>query len=102
MMGSTHRNDRGNHRLSGFLRQHWCRNLRLTKNLRRAMKDKAGWIPDFNDIIPLTAPKMSSSVSLLCNIPMSNTYSSGLLRTCEGLQVFCQRLRGYVQMRDKM
>ena len=27
---------------------------------------------------------------------MLNTYSSGLLRTYEGLQVFCQRLRGYV------
>ena len=79
-----------------FLDNTGAENLRLTRNLRRAMNGKAGWIPGFNDIIPLTAAKMSSSASLLCNIPMPNTYSPGLLRTCEGLQVFCQRLRGYV------
>lgn len=79
-----------------FLDDTGAKNLRLAENLRGAMKEKPGWIPGFNDIIPLTGPKMSSSASLLCNIPMPNTYSSGLLRTYEGLQVFCQRLRGYV------
>lgn len=55
-----------------------------------------GWLPGFNDIISLTAPRMVCEVSLLNNIPMPNTYHPGLLSTHEGLKVFCQRLRLHV------
>lgn len=68
----------------------------LEELLSSAMKERPGWIPGFNDIIPLIAPKMSSKISNLNNLPMPNTYHPGLLRTSEGLQVFCDELRSYV------
>lgn len=49
--------------------------------LSSAMRERPGWMPGFNDIIPLTLPKMSSKVSHLNNLPMPNTYHPGLLRT---------------------
>jgi hypothetical protein len=68
----------------------------LEEFLSSAMSDRPGWIPGFNDIIPLTAPKMSSNNSHLNNLPMPNTYHPGLLRTSEGLQEFSDRLRAHV------
>ncbi|KFY13236.1 hypothetical protein V492_03382 [Pseudogymnoascus sp. VKM F-4246] len=55
-----------------------------------------GWLPGFNDIISLTAPKMVCEASLLNNIPMPNTYHPGLLSTREGLQTFSSKLKKYV------
>jgi hypothetical protein len=78
-----------------FLDETGAENLRLTEHLQQAMRDKIGWIPGFNDIIPLTAPNISSRMSQLCNLPMPNIYDPGLLRTHEGLYVFCHRLRAY-------
>jgi len=84
-----------------FLDNTGARNLHLTGKLKQAMIDKPGWIPGFNDIIPLTAPKFSRRTSLLCNIPMPNAYRPGLLRTREGLVSFANRLRIYVdEQRD--
>lgn len=68
----------------------------LEELLSSAMREHPGWIPGFNDIIPLTAPKMSSKLSNLNNIPMPNTYHPGLLRTSEGLLVFSHRLRTHI------
>jgi hypothetical protein len=68
----------------------------LEESLSSAMKERPGWIPGFNDIIPLSAPVMSSRISHLNNVPMPNTYHPGLLRTSEGLQVFSDELRAYV------
>jgi hypothetical protein len=71
-------------------------NLHLKRELISAMEERPGWIPGFNDVIPLTAAKMSSEKSNLRNLPMPNAYSAGILRTREGLQVFCHRLHAYV------
>ncbi|KAK4112645.1 hypothetical protein N656DRAFT_69871 [Canariomyces notabilis] len=65
--------------------------------LVEAMKHREGWIPGFNDIIPITAPKLGRKSSPLCNLPMPNTYSAGVLRTEEGLFTFCERLKEYVE-----
>ncbi|KAK4198924.1 hypothetical protein QBC40DRAFT_229118 [Triangularia verruculosa] len=67
--------------------------LHLSANLAKAMKQREGWMPGFGDIIPITAPKLSSAESLLCRIPMPNSYAPGVLRSKEGQQVFCARLR---------
>jgi hypothetical protein len=79
-----------------FLDNTGAENLSLTEHLNSARKEKPGWLPGFNDVIPLTAEKMSSVASNLRNIPMPNTYSAGLLRTREGLHVFCHRLQAYI------
>src|SRR5277367_6266464 len=63
------------------------------------MRERPGWIPGFNDIISLNAPKMSSKMSHLNNLLMPNTYHPGLHRTSEGLQVFSDKLRIYVSNR---
>ncbi|KFY40145.1 hypothetical protein V494_03618 [Pseudogymnoascus sp. VKM F-4513 (FW-928)] len=54
-----------------------------------------GWLPGFNDIISLTAPKMVSETSLLSKIPMPNIYHPGLLRTHDGLDAFSDLLKRY-------
>jgi hypothetical protein len=79
-----------------FLDNTGVQNLNLSKNLKEAMEDKPGWIPGFNDIIPLTAPKLSQKTTFLRNIPKPNVYFPGLLRTKEGLISFTNRLRIYV------
>jgi len=76
-----------------FLDNTGAENLGLSEHLKAAMEKKSGWLPGFNDVIPLTAAKMSSAASKLRNIPMPNKYHPGLLRTREGLQVFCKRLQ---------
>lgn len=79
-----------------FLDNTGAENLSLTEHLNSARKEKPGWLPGFNDVIPLTAEKMSSVASNLRNLPMPNIYSAGLLRTREGLHVFCHRLQAYI------
>jgi hypothetical protein len=79
-----------------FLDNTGAENLSLTKHLNSARKEKPGWLPGFNDVIPLTAEKMSSVASNPRNLPMPNTYSAGLLRTREGTHVFCHRLQAYI------
>lgn len=84
-----------------FLDNTGVQNLDLSKMLKNAMEDKPGWIPGFNDIIPLTAPKLSQKTNFLRNIPMPNVYFPGLLRTKEGLSSFAKRIRIYVdQQKD--
>ena len=86
-----------------FLDNTGAENLRLSKTLKKAMKDKPGWIPGFNDIIPLTASKLSQKTTFLRNIPMPNVYSPGLLRTMEGLISFAEQLHNYVdEQRDSV
>ncbi|KAH8813027.1 hypothetical protein F5884DRAFT_320838 [Xylogone sp. PMI_703] len=84
-----------------FLDNTGAQNLDLTENLKSTMKDKPGWIPGFNDLIPLTSAKMTSVESNLRNIPMPNVYAPGLLRTREGLEVFSVRLNDYIRQMDK-
>lgn len=79
-----------------FLDNTGTENLALTEHLKSSREQRPGWLPGFNDVIPLTAEKMSSVASKLRNIPMPNMYSAGLLRTREGLQVFCKRLDAYI------
>ncbi|PMD34405.1 hypothetical protein L207DRAFT_638901 [Hyaloscypha variabilis F] len=76
-----------------FLDNTGSQNLGLTERLKSAMEHRPGWLPGFNDVIPLIAAKMSSVASKLRNLPMPNKYAAGLLRTREGLQVFCKRLQ---------
>lgn len=83
-----------------FMDDTGSKNLHLSENLRTSMADKPGWLPGLNDIIPLTAPKFSQHTSLLCNIPMPNSYSPGLLRTQEGLHVFKRRLCTYSAQKE--
>jgi len=75
-------------------------NMHLVETLEAAMNARVGCMPGFSDIIPLTAPMMASKSSFLCNLPMPNKYSPGLLRTKEGLQAFCERLRKYIASQD--
>jgi hypothetical protein len=77
-----------------FLDNTGAENLSLTEHHNSARKEKSGWLPGFNDVIPLTAEKMSSVAFNLRNLPMPNTYSAGLLR--KGLHVFCHRLQAYI------
>jgi hypothetical protein len=79
-----------------FLDNTGAENLGLSERLKSAKEKNPGWLPGFNDVIPLTAEKMSSEASKLRNLPMPNSYSVGLLRTREGLQVFCHRLHSYI------
>jgi len=82
-----------------FLDNSGAHNLGLAEDLKLSRKARPGWIPGFNDLIPLTAAKMSSVASSLRNLPMPNNYSPGLLRTREGLQVFCHRLHSFIAQR---
>lgn len=84
-----------------FLDNTGVRNLGLTEHLKSAMEKQPGWCPGFNDVIPLTAEVMSSVTSKLRNLPMPNTYSAGLLRTREGLQVFCRLLQVYIAQQKR-
>lgn len=84
-----------------FLDNTGAENLNMSQHLRAAMKEQPGWIPGFNDVISLTAAKMSTVVSNLRNVPMPNGYSAGLLRSREGLQVFSQRLANYISQQQK-
>lgn len=78
-----------------FLDATGARNLRLSENLLASLNETPGWLPGFNDIIPLTTPKFSHETSLLNSIPMPNAYSPGILRTPEGLRIFFKRFHRY-------
>ncbi|KAE9379665.1 hypothetical protein N431DRAFT_478620 [Stipitochalara longipes BDJ] len=80
-----------------FLDNTGSENLGLAESLKSAMEHRPGWLPGFNDVIPLTAAKMSSVASKLRNLPMPNKYAAGLLRTREGLQVFCKRIQVFME-----
>jgi hypothetical protein len=71
-------------------------NLGLSERLKSAKEKNPGWLPGFNDVIPLTAENLSSEASKLRNLTMPNSYSAGLLRTRDGLQVFCYRLQAHI------
>ncbi len=73
----------------------------LFATLQDAKRERDGWIPGFNDIIPITAPKISAKEFLLCNLPMPNSYSPGLLRSQEGLRVFSERLREFIRQAER-
>jgi hypothetical protein len=63
-------------------------NQALSQRLKDAMSEKPGWIPGFNDVIPLVAPKLSQKTSLLRNIPMPNTFAPGIFRSKHSLAKF--------------
>lgn len=75
---------------------------RFSETIVAAAREGSGWLPGINDLICLAAPKFSKDSTLLCNIPMPNAFSPGLLRTQEGLEVFLQRLEDYVSKAEQI
>lgn len=72
------------------------RNLRLVNTLTQAMTEQPGFMPGYSDIIPITAPKLSTRLSTICNLPMPNRHCGGVLKSSLGLQTFCGRLKSYM------